>query len=271
MIGSGIGGAAPVAVQVWALWRGGEVSGAGGVELRTDGVRVEVPSAGVELFMPFMSLDGARVSGAYVVLYPASGDVVELSGPAELESVGRHLRERACTLPELTLALRGLGSARGHPGPDHDGFFAPFLAARKAVQRASNPADRLAAVRPAAIAAELDRVMRAFAVERFPASAPDRRALETELNDLAAPIRVSLRRLEDAARAASTAGDDTTFVWWRAWAAECRALFAHADRCWLAAVPVLTQAQVRPRRFWHWWWGRGDATDGPVLSKGRLG
>jgi hypothetical protein len=251
----------PVAVSVWALWRGAEVSAPGTFELLADAARVRVPSAGLDLMIPFAALDGARVSLGHLTLYPSNGDVVELSGAAELGEMGRHLRARACTLPELTLALRGLGSRRANPGPDHDRYFGPLLAARRAAQRASDPAGRLAAMRGTALEAELERVLRAFAGERFPASPPDRRALEAELDDLAAPVRTSLRRMDDAARAAGAASDDTAFVWWRAWAAECRALFAHADACWLAAIPALSAVPTSPRRFWRWPWRRDHPVD----------
>jgi hypothetical protein len=252
----------PLAIAVWALWRGQEIAGPGTFELLADSARVCVPSAGLDVVLAFSTLDGARVSLGHLTLYPSNGDVVELSGAAELGESGRHLRARACTLPELTLALRGLGSPSAHPGPDHDRYFGPLLAARRAAQRASDPAGRLAAMRGSALEAELERVLHLFAGERYPASPPDRRALEAELDDLAAPVRTSLRRLDDAARAAAAASDDTAFVWWRAWAAECRALFAHADACWLAAIPALATAPPAPRRFWRWPWRREHPADG---------
>ena len=166
---------APLSVSVWALWRGAEVAGPGTFELLADGVRICVQAAGLDVVIRFAALDGARVSLGHLTLYPSNGDVVELSGAAELGEMGRHLRSRACTLPELTLALRGLGSPRAHPGPDHDRYFGPLLAARRGAQRASGPSGRLAAMRGAALEAELERVLHTFAAERFPASPPERR------------------------------------------------------------------------------------------------
>jgi hypothetical protein len=255
-------GSAPLGVSVWALWRGAEISGPGTFDLLAGGVHVRVQPRGLDLMIPFDALDGARVALGHLTLYPSNGDVVELSGAAELGEMGRHLRARACTLPELTLALRGLGSPRAQPGPDHDRYFGPLLAARRAAQRASDPAGRMAAMRGVALEAELERVLHAFAGERYPASPPDRRALEAELDDLAAPVRMSLRRLDEAARAVAAAPDDTAFVWWRAWAAECRALFAHADACWLAAIPALGDAPPPPKRFWRWPWRQNQRGDG---------
>ena len=197
------------------------------------------------------------------------GDVVELGGSPDLEEYGRRLKARASTLPELTLALRGLGSARAQPGRDHDRFFGPLLAARRSAQRAGDDAGRLAAFRAPALAAEIERVCHEFAVERFPSSLPDRRALEAELEDMAAPLRASLRRLAEVAALVASAGDDTAFVWWRAWAAECRALFVSADRCWLAALPLLSRTPVPKARFWRWPWraAGADRTAGRVPDR----
>ncbi len=246
----------PLPVMVWTLWHGTEVSGAGFIELRMDDVRIDVPSTDGELIIPYAGLDGAHVAPGHLTLYATAGDIVELDGTAELEECGRRLRARACSLPELTLALRGLGSARAQPGRDHDRFFGPLLAARRAAQRAADAAGRLTAVRAPALAAEMERVCHEFAVERFPENLPERRALEAELDDMAAPMHASLRRLATLAAGVASAGDDTAFVAWRAWAAECRALFVSADRCWLAAVPLLARAPVPKRRRWRWPWER---------------
>lgn len=262
---------AALPVTVWTLWHGTEVSGAGLCELRTDDLRIQMTKTGAELIIAPAALDGARGSPGHLTLYATSGDVVELSGPIELEEFGRQLRSRACALPELTLALRGLGSARANPGRDHDRFFGPLLAARRSAECATDAAGRLAALRGPALAAEIDRVCHEFAVERFPTTPPERRALETELEDLAAPLRANLRRLTDMSAAAATAGEDTAFVWWRAWAAECRAVFVNADRFWLAAIPVLARTPVQESRGWHWPWRRGGTPASDVHDGARGG
>jgi hypothetical protein len=254
-------------VTVWTLWHGTEVSGPGTFELLDDEVRIEVPGLDAELLIPFTRLDGARIGPGHLTLYAGSGDVIELDGSSDLEKFGRLLKTKVCVLPEVTLPLRGLGSARAHPGSDHDRFFAPLLSARRSAQRAGDPGARLAAMRAPALAAEVERISHEFALERFPESAADRRALEAELADLAAPVRASLDRLADVASRAASAGDDTAFVSWRAWAKECRALFASADRFWLAAAPLLAERRVpdaRSRRT-GWLWRRGQSS--PAASK----
>jgi hypothetical protein len=254
----------PLAVSVWTLWHGAEMGGDGWLELLADEVRVRLATSDVELVLPFAALDGARLSPGHLTLYAGSGDVIELSGSPDLDEVGKYLKARACALPELTLALRGLGSARAYPGTDHDRFFNPLLAARRAAQRASDPAARLEALQASALAAELERVFHEFAVERFPTNPAERRALETRFEDLASTVRSSLVKLDAAARAVSAAREDTAFVWWRAWAAECRALFAHVDRCWLGAAPLLSRTPVRAARVWWKPWTRQPRDASPV-------
>jgi hypothetical protein len=242
--------AAPVAVEIWGMWQGHEIAGSGRVMLDDTGggVRVEMSPPGPRFQMSLAELDGARLGPDQVILYPRSGDVVEMTGGpgrvVHLAELGRRLVAAACELPELTVPLRGLGSARGQPGPDHDRFFAPFLAARRAAARSDEPVGRLVAVDPAALDASVRRVVAELAVARYPKLPPERRALEAELSDLAEPVVASLRALAEAARRARTAEDDVRFVRWREWAAAVRAVFVAADRCWLAMLPVLAQAPV---------------------------
>ena len=257
----------PLTVTVWTLWHGTELAGAGSCELLADEVRVRVPSAEADLNIPLSALDGARSSSDHLTLYASAGDVLELNGDG-LGEMGALLRARVCTLPELTLALRGLGSPRAYPGPDHDRFFAPILAARRAAQRSDDPSGRLNAMRAPALAAELERVLHEFAVARHPTDPAERRALEAAFEDLAAPVRASLVRLDEAARGVLAAQDDVAFVWWRAWAAECRAAFTQIDRCWLTIAPILKQTVVPQPRGWRWPWQRKRDDPGPA-ARGR--
>ncbi len=100
--------------------------------------------------LPIASLDGARVheSGA-VELSVEGGDTVMLfagiNGAASLRALADELLRRACTLPEFTRALRGLGSHLTRPGADHDRFFRPLLEARRGAERAGNFAGARAA------------------------------------------------------------------------------------------------------------------------------
>ncbi len=245
----------PLPVTVWTLWNGAEIAGAGSIELVGDEIVVAVSSAGADLRMPLSALDGVRTSPHHVALYATSGNVVEVDGDG-VGSLGDQVRSRVCTLPELTLALRGLGSARGFPGADHDRFYGPVLAARRAAEHATDPAARMAAMRATALAAEVDRVLHELAMARFPDDPAERRALEAALEDLSAPIRASLAQLDSAARAVAAASDDVVFVWWRAWTAQCRSVVTHVDQCWLAVVPLLKEAAPAATRSRRWSLGR---------------
>jgi hypothetical protein len=251
----------PLPVTVWTLWHGAEVAGPGSIELVADEIAVKVPSAAVDLRVPFATLDGVKTAPHHIALYASSGDVLEVDGQG-VGDLGDQVRSRVCTLPELTLALRGLGSARGFPGPDHDRFYAPILAARRAAEHATDPAGRMAAMRAPALAAEVDRALHELAVARYPDAPADRRALETVLEDLSAPIRASLVQLESAARAVAAASDDVAFVWWRAWTAQCRSLLTHVDQSWLAIAPVLKETPLVAPRARRWSLGRQRPASG---------
>jgi hypothetical protein len=99
---------------------------------------------------------------------------------------------------------------------------------------------RLVLFDAAALRGALEETFRQFAAERFPEKPPERRALEAELSDIAAPLTASFEALDAAAAAVRESADDTRFAAWRDWTAAVHAVFAQADRCWLAALPVLS-------------------------------
>ncbi|HZS62765.1 MAG TPA: hypothetical protein VFA43_26125, partial [Gemmatimonadaceae bacterium] len=154
----------PEAVMIWALWRGQEISGSGTATLTADVVMVSTDTS--RLAVPIDELDGAHIEPARLSLYHRSGDVIEISG-ADAVRLGREIVAHACDVPELTVPLRALGSTRARPGVDHDRFFGPFLAARRAAARASDPEGRLAAVDATAIASNVGTTVRELAAERY--------------------------------------------------------------------------------------------------------
>lgn len=270
----------PPPLAVWGIDRGREFGGAGWLEVGEGGVAVLVasarqPAAGASVagryFYPLAAIDGARVDAvsseaggagggdarAQLTVFLGGGDVLEATGsPAAVRALGRRLEDAACALTEQTLPLRGLGSHRANPGSDHDRFYGPLLAARRAAEHAGTAADRVDAFDAPAIARALDRTLGAFAAERFPSEAPDRRALEAELRELAAPVHTALERLAGAAAATRAAPDDARFLRWRAWALVVRDVFAAADDAWLASLPTLCDSRGRGGRFWRRLLGR---------------
>jgi hypothetical protein len=149
-------------------------------------------------------------------------------------------------LPELTLSLRSLGSARGGGSAraEQGQFFGPLLEARRRAAAATSGAEVLAAFSVARLGSALDETLRALATQRFPDRPPARRAFEAELVDDAQPLYAALRALREATPATGSAIAED--AWFR-WLAALRATFDAADRAWrsigtsLARTPVATK------------------------------
>ncbi len=230
---------------------GVDVGGPGSISILEDGI--EIDSAIGDLAVSSIALEGIAYRDARLTLFMRHGDVVQAVGTPRLAALAREITGQVCTLPELTRPLRSLGSRRGRLGSEHDRFFAPLLAARRRGERATDVRSRLKAFDAAGIANALDESIDAFARDRYPRSAPDRRALEAELLELALPLRSALDALEVyALRAADTPdADDTAFVRWRSWCGAVQEVFDRADRCWMEFGAVLGEAPVRRRPLWR--------------------
>lgn len=244
-------GSAAHPVMLTGSIAGVDVGGPATLTLLHDGVELASPDG--EIILGPAALEGVVYRDARLTIFLHRGDVLQADGTPRLAAVARGISEQVCTLPELTRPLRSLGSRRGQLGTEHDRFFAPLLAARRRGERATEPRARLRAFDAGAIAAALDEAIADFAKDRFRRSAPDRRALEAELLEIAAPLRTSLDALEVyARRAADTAdADDTAFVRWRSWCGAVQEVFERADRCWLAFGAVLGDAPPRARPLWR--------------------
>jgi hypothetical protein len=228
-----------------------DVSGDGTLQMLDDGIRITTPTG--EFTVAESGLDGVTYRESRLTLFLRHGDVVDATGTPRLAAMTRQIVSQVCTVPELTRPLRALGSRRGQPGSDHDRFFAPLLAARRKGERANDARQRLRAFDAAALEKSLDQTIDTLARERYPKRAPDRRALEAELLEIAIPLRAALDALHQASRRAldETASGDAAFVRWRSWCAAVEAVFERADRCWLAFVPVLGATPPRRRPLWR--------------------
>lgn len=143
-------------------------------------------------------------------------------------------------IPEVMASLRSFGSGRStHQDAEPLRFFAPLLDARRVAASARSRAEAVAAFDPPALTKALDRIVAEFASARHAARPPARRALEAELEDALAPLRVALVRLGELAPAAGASDADEA---WRAWLEQLRACFTAADVLW----PVLDGALARP-------------------------
>jgi hypothetical protein len=147
-------------------------------------------------------------------------------------------------LPELTRALRALGSSRGG-GSLQAQFFHPMVDARRRAADSRTPAARVAAFDSAelqrALDRGIDRIVNDWADKRDSA----RRAVRAELQERTAPYAKALSLLADSAKAALSANEATRLEAWRSWTTQLAATFLAADRCWLALRAVV---EAIPRR-----------------------
>jgi hypothetical protein len=181
-------------------------------------------------------------------------EVVELTGHPGLQPLGTQIIAAALALPEFTRAMRSLGSRRGDIGMEHDRFFAGLLAARRAAEGFVEPESRLAAFDPRRLSDALTTLLGELAAERYPESAPDRRALEAELLEHAERVYAAFDALGEAADRVRASASPTRLAEWRRWTFAAQRVFDEADRCWMAVVPSLRDAPMPAavrRRFWR--------------------
>jgi hypothetical protein len=152
----------------------------------------------------------------------------------------------ACrALPEVTRALRALGSRRGaggvrrNPGDREARFFAPFIAARRASMDARDAAGVIGAFDVQRLASALGETVIAFSTELGGAVPARQRAIEAELSDLLEGLDRSLEVLGGLAVEAIADVDD--LARWRAWAAGVQRVFEAADRAWVSMEPVVSR------------------------------
>ncbi|MGV3707667.1 MAG: hypothetical protein ACO1Q7_02420 [Gemmatimonas sp.] len=184
-------------------------------------------------------LDGVMPRATQLTLYLSSGDVLELGDNDALRTFASSLLDRACTVPELTRGLRSMGSLRGSPGDQHDRWFAPLLAARRAVAGVSDAERQVALVDAAVIAQQLHRAMTDMAKELAPTHAPMQRALDAALQEESEPVFEALERLALAADVLRTSAMDTRLVDWRRWMNALREVFVAADQSWPRCAAVV--------------------------------
>lgn len=154
------------------------------------------------------------------------------------------------TLPEFTRSLRAL-AVPSAPGSDHDRVFKPLIQARTAAHKVHGVDAQVAAFDAARLEREWREAIAAFAAARHARSAPDRRALEAELEALAAPLWRALPAMQQAGTAARAATADARAAAWERWVATVQAVFDAADDWWRAAIPVLADPRGRSGSLWR--------------------
>ena len=239
-----------IPVRVRGTLRGTPIDADGAVRLIDDTVSILTEQREVSTRVD--RLDGVVWETPVLTLH-VGRDAVELSGHMGLQPLGTQIVASALVLPEFTRTMRGLGTRRGHLGADHDRFFAGLLAARRAAEGFVEPESRLAAFDPRRLSQSLSTLLSELAAERYPESAPDRRALEAELMEHADRVQAALAALDEAAEAVRASATAARLARWRAWTWAAQRVFEEADRCWIAVLPALSATPVapRPRRLWR--------------------
>ncbi len=154
------------------------------------------------------------------------------------------------TLPEFTRSLRAL-AVPSAPDSDHDRVFKPLIQARTAAHKVHAVEAQVAAFDATRLEREWREAIVAFASARHARSAPDRRALEAELDTLAAPLWSALRALQQSAVATRTVTAADRKAAWERWVLAVQQVFNTADDWWRAALPVLGDSRGRRGALWR--------------------
>lgn len=205
-----------------------------------DLISIETRHAMIQL--PVDAITSCARSDATLVIVAGARGSVELTSP-DSRGIAEALAERACVLPELTLAMRSLGSRHGGPAPEHDRFFGPLIRSRALSEQARDADARMRAFDASVLEASLIETVSALAHLRHAKSPPHRRAMEAQLLEFADPLLAALRAL----RSNEEQGDDVIAVWC-AWSASVRAVFVEADRFWQRTRRFLDAVPLAPPR-----------------------
>jgi hypothetical protein len=153
-------------------------------------------------------------------------------------------------LPEFTRSLRALAMPSA-PGSDHDRIFAPLLQARTTAHRVAGADAQAAAFDAARLERDWRAAIGALALARHPKSAPDRRALEAELDELGRPLWAALARMQAAASALRLATPEGKRAAWERWVPTVQEVFDRADDWWRLSLPVLGDPRGRRGALWR--------------------
>jgi hypothetical protein len=227
-------------VHVVGMVRGREIAGAARFSVEAQYVQLAWLNA-APWQVSFDGIDGAQVGATSITLYLRDHDVLELTGDDALRPAGLKLLDAVCRMPELTRGLRSLGAVRGTDAlqATHDRWFAPLLAARRAVADVSDPTRQAALLDGRALLRDLERAISEIAATRAPGSPAEQRALEAAMEDEAEPLFAALTRMAVAGDVVRAGAEDTRFADWRRWVDVARRVFAESDDAWVGIADVL--------------------------------
>lgn len=237
--------AADVEVMVSATagqWDGQRLTGPARLRLTSDAVLLDA-SQGASLRARYADLHGAVWRTGALTIHAAAG-AATVESPrtgAGLEQAWTTIIARACPVPEVARGHRRLGSRRGGHAAAQARFFAPLLQARRTLEEQPDLEVRVAGFDARLLRERIDSALAAIARDAYPASAPDRRALEAELEESMAPLFAALDGLSRAAGDFRAADEPVRFMAWRRWVAAAGSVFARADSAWSHAARLLPE------------------------------
>lgn len=247
---------AAIRARVHGFLRGHELDGDAVIGFERDALVLQTGRA--RLALGLRSLEGWDVGADALHMHVFGGDVVSIV-TADARAMAVDLERWAFALPELTRSLRVLGSRRAAGGTrraEHDSFFAPLLAARGAAERAETLEARRTALAARTLRDDVQLRLRAFAAERYPNDAPERRALQAELEECTSSLMTRFVELEAAEDRFSSCSDSERVVRWREWSSALATLFECADRCWPDVGATLSDERRETRSRWRFLRGR---------------
>lgn len=225
------------ASSIVAEWGEVQLSGRGRVRLTSEAVRFEAADGG-SLALPYPDLSGGAWRATQMVIHGKPGSVT-VEANRGLQYAWVSLVSSACPLPEFARAHRLLGSSRGGHVDLQSKFLAPFIQARKRLEDEPDLEARVTTLDARALRDRVSAAMQGFAKDAYPASHPDRRALEAELEESLASLFNAIGTMEAAAGHFRKAPENVRFIAWRRWVSAVARVFALADNSWASASRLL--------------------------------
>jgi hypothetical protein len=218
---------------------------------------IEGPDSGHSRTVGLDDIVSVTTAGDEVHVRLRDAEPVRLGTPraAELDSL---IVDACCTLPELTHALRGLGSSRTATDPVRQReFFAPLLDARRRAEDAVSRRDIIGAFAVPRLLRSIEAQLAALASSHPDTRPAARRAFAAHVEYSTEPLRSALQELQDAGAAAESPSAEARISTWRAWSDTLARVFAVADICWRtldgAAGPASgSQSSPRQPRRQRW-------------------
>lgn len=250
------GGGPALAVRVQGIVRGREIDAPATVTLDLDAIVLNWHDAAAWR-LALDGIDGLAAGTSSLTVYLRDHDVLELTGDDALRPFALAVLDQACVMPELTRGLRSFGAVhRGEGRPTalvtadgggsplqraHDAWFAPLLAARKAVHGVSDPARQVQLMDGGALTDAMTEAAARIAATLAPGDAAEQRALEAAIEDEAAAMFAALQQLRVAGETVRTSDMDTRLADWRRWVEAARTVFAEADEAWTAVAEIVAE------------------------------